>query len=83
MPRDTNRPDQPTEPVQRRPTDALWFTILFASIATGIGMTIFAPVGDDRPPAVSTTLPSTYTPTTTESNPAPDAPATTTTAPVS
>jgi hypothetical protein len=53
-----------TEPVQRRPTDALWFTILFASIVVGLGMTMFAPVGDDPPPAVSTTLPS--TPTTTE-----------------
>ena len=84
MARDTsNRPDQPTEPVQRRPTDALWFTILFVSIATGIGMTIFAPVGDDRPPAVSTTFPSTFVPTTDEINPSPPAPATTTTAPVS
>ena len=65
MARDTsNRSDQPTEPVQRRPTDALWFTILFASIAVGLGMTMFAPVGDDQPPTVSTTLPS--VPTTTE-----------------
>jgi len=58
--------DEPTttEPVQRRPTDALWFTILFASIAIGIGMTMFAPVGDDPPLVASTTLPS--TPTTTE-----------------
>ena len=53
-----------TEPVQRRPTDALWFTILFGSIAVGLGMTILAPVGDDPPPVVSTTLPS--TPTTAE-----------------
>ena len=64
MARETSNPsDQPTEPVQRRPTDALWFTILFASIAVGLGMTMFAPVGDDPPPVVSTTLPS--TPTTT------------------
>jgi hypothetical protein len=87
MARDTsNRPDQPTEPVRRRPTDALWFTILFASIATGIGMTIFAPVGDEPPPAVSSTLPSTYMPTTLDSpttGPTLTAPATTTTAPVS
>ena len=86
MTRDTsNRPDQPTEPAQRRPTDALWFTILFASIAVGIGMTIFAPVGDDAPPAVSTTLPTAYTPNTLEvpSTGPTLSPATTTTAPVS
>jgi hypothetical protein len=39
-----DNPSQPTEPVQRRPLDWLWFAILIASIATGIGMTIFAPV---------------------------------------
>ena len=32
------------EPVQRRPTDIIWFILLFLSIATGIGMTIFAPI---------------------------------------
>ena len=64
MAQDTSNRSEPTEPVQRRPTDALWFTILFASIAVGLGMTMFAPVGDDPPPAVSTTLPA--TPTTTE-----------------
>ncbi|HEV2296500.1 MAG TPA: hypothetical protein VGR35_21830 [Tepidisphaeraceae bacterium] len=47
----TKRPDQPSEPVQRRPTDALWFAVLFVSVATGIGMTIFAPVGDEPPPS--------------------------------
>ena len=36
--------NQSAEPVQRRPLDWLWFSILIVSIATGIGMTIFAPV---------------------------------------
>ncbi len=53
----SNNPNQPAEQVQRRPTDALWFTVLVASIATGLGMTIFAPVGDDPSPAVTTALP--------------------------
>ena len=86
MTRDTsNRPDQPSEPVQRRATDALWFTILGASIAVGIGMTIFAPVGDDPPPATSTTLPFVSTPTTNEIVPPPPPTTTpsTTTAPAS
>jgi hypothetical protein len=43
----TTRPEQPTETVQRRPTDVMWFTVLILSIATGIGMTLFAPVGDE------------------------------------
>ena len=65
MARDTsNRPDQPTEPLQRRPTDALWFMALIVSVVIGLGMTIFAPVGDDPPPVASTTLP--FAPTTTE-----------------
>jgi hypothetical protein len=34
----------PAEPIQRRPTDIIWFIVLFLSIATGIGMTIFAPI---------------------------------------
>ena len=50
-------PDEPIEPVQRRPTDVLWFAVLFVSIATGIGMTIFAPVGDEPPAAASITPP--------------------------
>jgi hypothetical protein len=55
----------PAEPVQRRPSDALWFTVLIASVATGIGMTIFAPVGDDPPPPLASTAPSVPPPTTT------------------
>ncbi|MGB7160791.1 MAG: hypothetical protein WBD40_22190 [Tepidisphaeraceae bacterium] len=47
---------QPADVVQRRPLDGPWFTILFASIAVGIGMTIFAPVGD-TPPAASSATP--------------------------
>ena len=43
----TTRPDQPTETVQRRPTDAIWFGVLIVSIVAGIGMSIFAPVGDE------------------------------------
>jgi hypothetical protein len=35
---------EPVEPIQRRPTDIIWFILLFLSIATGIGMTIFAPI---------------------------------------
>ena len=51
----------PAEPVQRRPSDALWFTVLIVSVATGIGMTIFAPVGDVPParPIGQVGLPST------------------------
>jgi hypothetical protein len=44
-------PNEPTEPVRRSPLDVVWFTILFLSIATGVGMTLFAPVGDTPPPA--------------------------------
>ncbi len=65
----SNQPNQPTEPVHRRPTDALWFTVLFASIATGLGMTIFAPVGNDPSPAVTTALPSVPATTTTTTEP--------------
>lgn len=36
--------NEPVDPVQRRPTDIIWFILLFLSIATGIGMTIFAPI---------------------------------------
>jgi hypothetical protein len=35
---------EPTEPIQRRPTDIIWVILLCLSIATGIGMTIFAPI---------------------------------------
>lgn len=61
--------NQLAEPVQRRPTDALWFTVLFASIVTGLGMTIFAPVGNDPSPAVTTALPSVPATTTTTTEP--------------
>ena len=74
----TKRPEQPTEPVRRRPTDVLWFAVLFLSIATGLGMTIFAPVGDEPPPVPpsATTVPfdqpatASLTPTTTATQPA-------------
>lgn len=36
--------DEPAEPIQRRRSDIIWFILLFLSIATGIGMTIFAPI---------------------------------------
>lgn len=63
-------PKQPTDIVQRRPSDALWFTVLVASIGVGLGMTIFAPVGDEPPataamPITSTTAPMTTAPSTT------------------
>ena len=50
--------NEPIEPVQRRPTDALWFTVLFASIVVGIGMTILAPVGDEPKPVQAIGAPS-------------------------
>jgi hypothetical protein len=55
-----SNPNQPTEPVRRSPLDALWFTILFASIAVGIGLTIFAPVGDE--PRTAAPVPATTAP---------------------
>jgi hypothetical protein len=47
------RAAEPAEPVVRSPMDGLWFAVLFVSIAVGIGMTIFAPVGDEKLPTVA------------------------------
>ena len=44
MANEQTKSNEPVEPVQRRPTDIIWFILLFLSIATGIGMTIFAPI---------------------------------------
>lgn len=72
---DYQNPKQPADIMQRRPLDALWFTILFASIAIGIGMTLFAPIGNDPPgapasPATPATAPTTTAPTSTATSPA-------------
>jgi hypothetical protein len=53
----THEVTQPTEPVRRSPTDSVWFTVLALSIAVGIGMTIFAPVGGPQPVAPSVAAP--------------------------
>ncbi len=70
----SQNPKQSADIVQRRPSDALWFTVLVASIGVGLGMTIFAPVGDDAPP--SPTMVPTTAPTTTPAPIAPTQPAT-------
>ena len=44
MPNEPTKSNELIEPVQRRSTDIIWFIVLFLSIATGIGMTIFAPI---------------------------------------
>jgi len=65
----------PNAATQRGPMDKVWFTVLFASIAVGIGMTIFAPVGDAPPAPVQTPRPAPSSapalePTTAEATPA-------------
>ena len=44
MAKEQTKPNEPVEPVQRRPSDIIWFILLFLSIATGLCMTIFAPI---------------------------------------